>query len=151
MVGQTYGQLTILEEKGKKVQAACVCGIIKVYWRVNVLGGKTLSCGCYRNAQVSAANTKHGHRKNDQKISATYRSWLAMKKRCDNPLYEHYDRYGGRGITYQNSWSDFTNFLFDMGERPEGLELDREDNNGNYTKDNCRWTTHKDNCNNRGY
>ena len=80
----------------------------------------------------------------------SYFAWAEMKKRCDNPKQVFYYRYGGRGISYQEDWSDFENFYRDMGDCPPGLELDRINNNGNYTKENCRWVTHKVNCNNRG-
>lgn len=93
----------------------------------------------------SCRTTKHG-----LYGTRSYKSWAEMKKRCDNPNQVYYNRYGGRGITYQEDWKDFENFYRDMGDCPEGLELDRIDNNGNYEKGNCRWVTHKVNCNNRG-
>lgn len=71
-----------------------------------------------------------------------------MKQRCDNPKTLHYDKYGGRGITYDEKWKEFRGFLEDMGESPRGLSLDRKDNNGNYTKSNCRWATSKEQMNN---
>ena len=80
-----------------------------------------------------------------------YWAWAEMKKRCDNPKQVFYYRYGGRGITYQDNWAKFENFYKDMGDCPDKKELDRIDNNGNYEKGNCRWVTHKENCNNRYY
>lgn len=151
MLGKVYGRLTVLEEVEKEVKAVCSCGSIKIYRRGNVLAGYTISCGCFRDEQISKANTRHGHKPNDKETSKTYHSWQAMKKRCDNPNYQHYPRYGGRGITYQESWKDFREFLSDMGNRPYGKELDRIDNNGNYTKANCRWVDHKTNTQNGGY
>lgn len=73
--------------------------------------------------------------------SRTYKSWGSMKARCDNPNASNYARYGGRGITYCPQWESFDVFLRDMGMRPTGTSLDREDNSGNYTKENCRWAT----------
>lgn len=81
-------------------------------------------------------NVKHGHAAGG--ISPTYRSWEQMLHRC-----RHHPEYAGRGITFDPRWARFENFLADMGERPPGrLSIDRIDNDGNYTKDNCRWTTY---------
>lgn len=64
-----------------------------------------------------------------------------MLQRCTNPNDPAYRHYGGRGITVCERWQSFENFLADMGERPEGLTLDRTDNEGNYEPGNCKWAT----------
>ena len=92
----------------------------------------------------SSPNYKHGHRSKYGKTSPTYNSWRDMKTRCLNSNCPDYKNYGGRGIKVCERWMDFTNFLADMGEKPEGLTLDRINNDGNYEPGNCRWATWKE-------
>lgn len=80
------------------------------------------------------------------KMSPEYRSWAAMKRRCLNPKVRQYPRYGGRGILVCDRWlHSFENFYADMGCKPTSKHtLNRRDNNGNYTPDNCEWATYRD-------
>ena len=79
-----------------------------------------------------------------------YAVWNAMKQRCNNPNLIHHKHYGGRGITVCERWNkSFENFLKDMGKRPKGMSIDRIDNDGDYEPSNCKWSTQKEQANNK--
>jgi len=78
-----------------------------------------------------------------------YSIWADIKKRCNNKKSTMYRHYGGRGIGYTKKWETFTGFYEDMGDPPEGLEIERKDNNKGYCKNNCTWVSHKEQANNR--
>lgn len=79
-----------------------------------------------------------------------YKRWKSMMSRCNIPTHQVYHNYGGRGITVCERWHKFTNFMDDMYDGfDECLQLDRIDNNKGYSKENCRWVTHKENSRNR--
>lgn len=80
--------------------------------------------------------------------SGLYRIWGNIKQRCTNPNNTSYKNYGGRGITLCKRWYKFENFLADLKERPEGMTLDRINNNKGYSPNNVRWVTIAENTRN---
>lgn len=91
----------------------------------------------------------HGHAVSGY-LTPTYISWRSMKQRCYDPGSTQYHWYGERGITVCDEWrNDYGQFLADMGERPEGLTLDRINPDGNYEPSNCRWATAQEQARNR--
>lgn len=77
-----------------------------------------------------------------------YQSWCHMKSRCYNPKTRQYRWYGAKGIKVL--YKSFEEFLGDVGKRPKGKSIDRINNNGNYELGNCKWSTQKEQCSNRG-
>lgn len=104
--------------------------------------------------QLGLSRRVHGHAGGvgSRGQSPTYQSWRAMKARCLRPQSRDYPRYGGRGIGIDARWlgrEGFVNFLADMGPRPEGLTIDRIDNDQGYGPGNCRWSTSAEQRHNR--
>ena len=151
--GKTFNRLTVISraESSHKGTARwtcrCVCGNEIVTLGSSLRNGNTKSCGCLRVDVNDKRSTKHGHATNG--ITPTYHTWAGMKNRCSNKTHKDYKNYGGRGIVFCDEWNDFTNFLFDMGVKPNGKSLDRINNEGDYCKNNCRWATPKEQANNK--
>lgn len=148
LTGKKFNKLTVLKyvETRKKITywlCQCECGNQKIINGTHLRGGKIDSCGCTRvenTRQLGYKRRTHG-----MTNSKTFTSWRSMKERCYYKKHKSYKEYGGAGITVCNRWlNSFENFLEDMGERPEGTTLDRINGAENYTPENCRWATHKE-------
>ena len=150
LVGRAFARLTVLRvyrtAPGTRSRAVCrcECGRETDVQTNNLTSGNTTSCGCLgqqSRARNGRANRRHGHAANDRE-SGTYASWRGMLKRCERPVTDGFRHYGGRGISVCTDWrTSFDAFLADMGARPDGRTLDRIDSNRGYSKDNCRWST----------
>jgi hypothetical protein len=146
IVGDRFGRWTVLAtDKPRHHLCRCACGTSRVVYDGSLKNGASPSCGCLTLERM----TTHGHVVGG-KASPTYSVWAAMIARCKNPNLKAFKNYGGRGITVCERWRlSYEAFLEDMGECPQGLSIERENNDGNYEPGNCRWATRAEQNRNR--
>lgn len=157
LTGQRFGRLTVIcasrnkYNKRKYWECECDCGNITFAYTHALIAGKVKSCGCLKDE----INTKHGGCIG--KEERLYAVWRTMRQRCYDPHTANYKNYGARGIAVCDEWKNdyeafrkwaLANGYNETAKRNTWL-LDRIDNNGNYTPENCRFVTPTVNSRNR--
>jgi hypothetical protein len=136
------------ENDSRKAVFMCFCGKYFSSTIRNIRTGNTKSCGCIKTAILKTKNVAHTKRTTHK---STYSSWQSMHARCYTKSHTSFKEYGGRGILICERWkNNFENFYLDMGDRPTSdHSIDRIDVNKGYSPDNCKWSTRKEQQNNK--
>lgn len=147
--GMRFGRLVAVSFSHKDKHGACVwnvlcdCGEIKTVAASNLFG-KTKSCGCLKKQLDKTKLVTHG-----LSGTRTHRIWKGIIARCNIESATGFENYGGRGVRVCKQWLDYANFFNDMGPAPEGMSIDRIDVNGDYTIENCKWSSRIEQSRNR--
>jgi hypothetical protein len=152
LTNNRFNRLLVLYKDNESVHGKirwicqCNCGVIKSIAGSDLRNGDIQSCGCLSVEKHKLIFTTHGLSQ-----SPEYRIYMAMIARCYNVNVPNFHRYGGRGITVCDRWlHSFENFYSDMGPKPSNdHSIDRRNNDGEYSPQNCYWATHIEQNNNK--
>jgi hypothetical protein len=161
MIGQKFNRLTVIKEEEKlryktstvrRFLCRCDCGNEKVIIGAHLRSGKIQSCGCY-NVEVATERGKKQMTRHGNYYHSLWQTYSGIIRRCYNEKREDYKWYGGRGIKVEDVWlgdEGFNNFVKDMGLKPDKFySIDRINVDGDYGPENCKWSTPKEQANNR--